>query len=362
MKANELRELYSQGERDFRKVNLGGETLSGWLEGIDLREADLSNCNLRRASLNNGNLRVADLQNANLSGAMLSKTDLGYANLSGATLHNTHLLNTLLERTNLSGADLSNALFRETRVVSANFDRSKLDNSYWNSAVIVGVDLSNATGLDRARHDGPSSVDINTLRESKGQIPKAFLRGCGLADWEIAAARMYAPKLSATQLSAIEARIAELRGSSAATAPSLFISYSTKDSVFVTQLHKDLQDRGVRCWFAPEDLRTGDRIRQTIAESIQKYDRLLTVLSTSAINSEWVESEVENAFEEERRRKRSVILPIRVDDAVLTTDRAWAAEIRRTRRIADFTQWQKAREYALALDKVINDIRNQVEA
>jgi uncharacterized protein involved in type VI secretion and phage assembly len=33
-----------------------------------------------------------------------------------------------------------------------------------------------------------------------------------------------------------------------------FISYSSKDQQFASQLHRDLERAGIGCWFAPEDL------------------------------------------------------------------------------------------------------------
>jgi hypothetical protein len=48
---------------------------------------------------------------------------------------------------------------------------------------------------------------------------------------------------------------------------SCFISYSTKDHDFAERIYADLQSKGVRCWFAPEDLKIGDRFRQRIDES-----------------------------------------------------------------------------------------------
>ena len=41
---------------------------------------------------------------------------------------------------------------------------------------------------------------------------------------------------------------------------SCFISYSSKDQTFAERLHNDLPDKGVRCWFAPEDMTIGERI------------------------------------------------------------------------------------------------------
>jgi hypothetical protein len=49
---------------------------------------------------------------------------------------------------------------------------------------------------------------------------------------------------------------------------SCFISYSSKDQLFADRLHADLQDKGVRCWFAPHDLPIGAKTRDAIDEAI----------------------------------------------------------------------------------------------
>ncbi len=41
---------------------------------------------------------------------------------------------------------------------------------------------------------------------------------------------------------------------------SCFISYATGNLDFAERLHADLQNKGVRCWFAPQDMKTADRI------------------------------------------------------------------------------------------------------
>ena len=83
---------------------------------------------------------------------------------------------------------------------------------------------------------------------------------------------------------------------------SCFISYSSKDQEFAERLHADLQAKGVRCWFAPHDLKIGDRFRQRIDEAIRVHDKLLLILSEHSIESDWVATEVEAAFEKERQR------------------------------------------------------------
>ena len=73
------------------------------------------------------------------------------------------------------------------------------------------------------------------------------------------------------------------------------IQIKNKDKDFAERLHADLQNNGVRCWFAPEDMKIGNRIRQAIDKSIRIRDKLLLILSESSIKSQWVEKEVETA-------------------------------------------------------------------
>ena len=138
---------------------------------------------------------------------------------------------------------------------------------------------------------------------------------------------------------------------------SCFISYSSQDQGFAERLHADLEAKGVRCWFAPLDLRAGDKFPNRIEENIRTYERMLLVLSQHSIGSPWVEREVEAAFERERREKRTVLFPIRLDDEVMKTDVPWAAEIRRTRHVGDMTGWEGDDSYVKALDRLLRDLR-----
>ena len=50
------------------------------------------------------------------------------------------------------------------------------------------------------------------------------------------------------------------------------------------------------------------------------------MLSKDSVDSPWVRVEVEAAFEKERKQKRTVLFPIRLDDTVMKTTQAWAAD------------------------------------
>jgi hypothetical protein len=74
-----------------------------------------------------------------------------------------------------------------------------------------------------------------------------------------------------------------------------------------------------------------------------------------------VEKEVETAFEREHRESRMVLFPIRLDDSIMDTNEAWAADIRRTRHIGDFTQWEQHSEYTKAFARLLRDLKAQPE-
>jgi hypothetical protein len=84
---------------------------------------------------------------------------------------------------------------------------------------------------------------------------------------------------------------------------------------------------------------------------------VLLILSEEALASDWVEGEVTRALDEERERKRPLLFPIRLDDAVLGTKEAWVRLLRRARRIGGFTRWKDHDAYRLALERLRRDLK-----
>jgi hypothetical protein len=140
---------------------------------------------------------------------------------------------------------------------------------------------------------------------------------------------------------------------------SCFISYSSWDDALAQRLHADLQDKGVRCWFAPEDLKIGDEFRSRIDESIQVYDRRL-ILSDHSVRSHWDQKEVETASEKEGKENRIVLFPIRIDEAVMESKVSWAAHIRRQRHIGDFQRWEDHDAYQEAFQRLLRDLKADI--
>jgi len=109
-------------------------------------------------------------------------------------------------------------------------------------------------------------------------------------------------------------------------------------------------------------MKIGDKIWDRLDRTIRIHDKLLLILSEHSIDSDWVEKEVETAFEKERQNPgKTVLFPIRLDGAVMETNKAWAADIRRTRHIGDFTNWKNHDSYKKAFDRLLRDLKASEE-
>lgn len=308
------------------KLKKGVYEWNKWRDGHQGRLADLRGANLSRA-----NLRGADLSGANLSNAVLIEAYLNGADLSGANLSITDLGGANLILANLYHANLSNAA-----LIKADLSRANLYET-----ILGDIDLSKTIGLETCAHVGPSIIDYRTLKKSS-ELPRVFLQGIGLPEW------------------LIESAEANLHG--AIRFYSCFISYSSKDEDFAKRLHADLQSQGVRCWFAPEDMKIGQRVRNVVEDAIRLHDKLILILSETSIESDWVEHEVTQALEREGKEKSEVLFPIRIDDGVLDAKFGWAKAIREAhkptgRHIGNFSGWKDHDMYKAGFERLMRDLK-----
>ena len=266
----------------------------------------------------------------------LSGADLRWAILSGMDLHEA----------DLRGANLSGADIRLEQLVMVDLADANFANAYVGSAIFANIDLSTTRGLERMLHFSPSTIGIDTIYKSKGKIPHSFLRGCGVPEIFIE----YIPSLVAP---------------GAIQFYSCFISYSTKDQEFADRLYGDLQNKGVRCWFAPHDVRGGKKLHEQIDEAIRLYERLLLILSPHSMASKWVKTEIRNARKREVAEKKRVLFPVRLASYAALRD--WklfdidegedlATEIREY-HIPDFSKWKNHDSYVREFEKLLRDLR-----
>ncbi|MFH0785711.1 MAG: toll/interleukin-1 receptor domain-containing protein [Pseudomonadota bacterium] len=343
----------------------GSDLVGANFEGANLKKANLARANLfagclidanfQGANLIRANLRRADLRGANLPEANLFEADLRGANLWGANLQGTNFRRAKLQRANLQRANLVNAnlcdaslqrallngtIFSDTFFKNTNFQTANLGGT-----IFSDCDLSHAIGLSEVIHHAPSTIGIDTIFQSQGNIPDRFLRQAGV------------PKNLIEACSSFVDNIWKFS--------SCYISYSTKNQNFADQLKNDLQDQGVRCWLVSESIKSGRKIRHEIDKTVKMQDMLFLILSQSSIASFWVENEVEAALERERVKKyhindNQVLFPIMIDDAIFTTKKSWAERIRATRDISDFRNWHDPAQYRFALESFMKKLEDNI--
>jgi len=340
------------GEADLGGAYLVGADLSGaglsgaYLAGADLRGADLVSANLRDA-----NLPGADLSEANLSGANLGGAGLGGANLFGTSLFRANLRGANLRQANLSRANLSRANLSGAHLGEANLNGADLSETDFSETtlgwtVLANVDLSTTKGLDTVEHDGPSTIGVDTIYRSQGKIPEVFLRGAGLPDEFIA------------YIGSLVGRPIQFY--------SCFISYSGKDQEFADRLYEGLQNKGVRCWFAPHDVKAGEKLHEQIDAAIRLHDKLLLILSEHSMNSEWVKTEIFNAREREVAKKKRKLFPVRLVPFETLYD--WKCFDAKTGKdlareiaeyfIPDFANWKDHDSFQNGFERLLKDLKS----
>jgi hypothetical protein len=98
--------------------------------GLDLRDWEPADRNLRRLYLKNCDLRGIDLSGTDLREANLSLSDLSFANLRGADLSGSDLEGADFTNADLSETDLSGTALSATRFGGAVVDRARFDGGW----------------------------------------------------------------------------------------------------------------------------------------------------------------------------------------------------------------------------------------
>lgn len=282
---------------------------------------------------------LPDLAHADFSLTNLSGADFRSANLSSA-----HFSSAYFNLTNLSNADLIHSDFNGTFLQEADFTGAIMGYTSFGDN-----DLSQVTGLERVHHLGPSSIGIDTIYKSQGNIPEVFLRGCGV------------PEEFIVYMRSLVVRPIQFY--------SCFISYSTKDEEFARRLYSRMRDEQLRVWFAPEEMKGGEKLHEQIDRAIQVHDKLLLILSEHSMRSEWVMTEVRRARRAEAAENRRKLFPISVVDfeRIKTwerfdadTGRDLARELREY-FIPDFSNWKDHDAFEAGFERLLRDLKAEEE-
>lgn len=321
-----------------------------YLSEFDLVNADLQKANLIQVDLGKANLSNANFIDANLSKANLIDTELNSARFNNANLSNANFLRAKLNNANLQNTVLSSTNLQNSILYNVDFTDARL-----HSSIIVNVDLSKTKGLEKVKHAGPSIINQETFKKSKGQIPKVFLEGCGLRDWEIKSVELYREGLSDMDIENIVYEIAQLKMGDPIQLHNLFISYSHANHAFVDALEPYLKNKGIRFWRDIHDGTAGP-LDKMVVRAMENRTVLL-IFSENSIDSDWVEFEVENARQLEKQYGRHVLCPIALDAS--WKDAKWSPILMnqiKKYNVLDFSGWKKAGNMQQQFDKLLKGL------
>ena len=332
------------GGADLSEASLAGADLrSSTFIAADLRAADLAEASASGALFGGADLRAADLTGVDLRGAELAEADLSDAQLAGADLraadlYRVDLHRAVLRECDLRRADLRAAVFADTILAGALLNEARLFETVFARTIVDGadfdgaccgwtewldLDLSEARGLDRLRHLAASTVGLDTIYRSRGRLPLAFLRGCGLAENFIANVE------SLTRRSL--------------TYHTCFLSHSPEDEPLARKLLKRLQDRGIRCWLDEQRPESDESGAARPFSGLRRSDKLVVCVSRHLVQTPSARRQIERglAAEEQLLHERGVpveiLLPLDLDGSLESTE--WdAGDVLRRRIVASFVR------------------------
>ena len=103
----------------------------------------------------------------------------------------------------------------------------------------------------------------------------------------------------------------------------IFISHSSKDTLAASAIKQHLQNRGLRCWKAPDDIQPGESWPQAILRAISNSQIMLLVWSGNSVSSQEVSKELTLAMQ-----SKLTVVPFRIEDVEASAE--WAYHLANT--------------------------------
>lgn len=94
----------------------------------------------------------------------------------------------------------------------------------------------------------------------------------------------------------------------------IFISYSSKDQTFASQLAESLKNLGHKLWLDEWNIKVGESIPTKIQDGLTSADYLIVVLSSSSVKSGWMEREWQAKYWEEVKAEKIMVLPVLIEN------------------------------------------------
>ncbi|WP_026941349.1 toll/interleukin-1 receptor domain-containing protein [Hellea balneolensis] len=309
---------------DFSKTSFARAAL----HGSAFIDCNFSNSDFRGIQAQGTYWRNSNFANAHISGDLILSSFYG-ADFTGATIENCGLID---------------AELRFVRLCNTTFS-AYLGDTHINSWSIIRSDLSGIVNAEEGIHEYPSNIDIATLNRTAKQIREnkkcpdvwvKFFDDAGVPK-EILDVFL---SWSLQPVTGMEnAKVGK-------NYFSCFISYSWQDREFAKRLHDELNAQGIHCWLDSHQIIPGANILDEIDRGIRKWDKVLLCCSSHALQSPWVDRELDKAFQKEealwkeRGEKTLVVIPLNLDNYMFEWNGS-KASILKSRRAADFTRWDK---------------------
>lgn len=146
---------------------------------------------------------------------------------------------------------------------------------------------------------------------------------------------------------------------------SCFVCYSHKDEDFAKQLYSRLRSANIKAFYAPEDVKGGEKLHEQIDQAIQTHDKLLIILSENSLDSDWVMTEIRKARKAEIEHDQRKLFPIRLVNMEFLQDwecfdadtgKDLAVEVREY-FIPDFSNWRDRDAFQLGFGKLLDDLK-----
>ncbi|HLX63278.1 MAG TPA: toll/interleukin-1 receptor domain-containing protein [Planctomycetota bacterium] len=313
------------------KPDLTGAYLSGReLGNLRMANVDMSLSTLKKTNLRGSDFWRTDLNLSDLSGAILSRSFFGRAHLHSARLCSAELTYVRFIGSDLSGANLSHAKIAHTHFNDTDLAGADFSHAWISDTVFANVDLRRTLGLETVNFISPSSLGIDSIYRSHGQIPTTFLRGCGVPE-----------------------EFVRLIPSLQFDSPLQFtccLCFNALDRVFCEKLHADLQANGVRCWFLPDH---GSGLHEQLEEAVTFYDKIVAICSKNSMARPEFAQHFERALEIEKYDGRTALYCITRDDYLANDWTHAQKETVQGRVVSDFRHWEKPESYERALGKLL---------
>jgi hypothetical protein len=326
---NSLLHHLEQGVRIFQDCIFVDKDLSG----LDIKgPADFSGSNFSGSSLVSTRFESCKMNGCNFQGANLS-----HATIVGGSWNNCDFFKTNLSDSTVLYVDAFNCFFGNTKICNANWIGVQICGSIIFSADLSGTSLahlildgvqeatlrlmerqtSRSTGLLSIQRAMANVIDGKSLDKTAENFSQ---RTRMLAEKHVneLSLRIFAGVdeitkfLTLTNLSGTDIDEFEKKCLKATNRPSVFLSYSTKDTDAMDKIHSLFSQTGISVWFAPKNIRAGGSISEQLWDAINEFTYIIPVLSLNSIKSDWVSREIIYAKHKEKRLGSKILYPVRI--------------------------------------------------